>query len=428
MDYYYKYLKYKQKYLNIKFNLMLGGSKNIILKDINNKIINDINDLDPNYDYKFIVNDINGHKTFRINILVDYRKVNVIDNDYFVYNDISKKIFTIDNVNIVWFGYNNVLIICDSRCIFIGKSKIGGFDFFDNEKIINYNDGLIETNLRSFYNYDNKIIYPIEINNNISSYLIKKDIIVPKEKSYSKKYSNITIKSANELVVNDIFEWYGGIIHYNESDPMKIKILPFEQKVTIDLAIDDSNKQYSINNVDTIWLGCGTIDSLYDRCCEHFDNNSILIIAKNIYTCIDGIDGIEMFKFKLFDNEEVIYYQSVYENGSYGYIETNIRYIDIFCSQKFVYKSDYENYIKKGDLVCLEGEYTHPFEHTKISPDIDNDENINNSKKKSKNDRPSPAESATLFEVGTTKKGNDGNMWVITETKSGVKRWSKLKN
>ena len=179
MDYYSKYLKYKQKYLNIKSILMLGGSKNIILKDINNKII-DINDLDVEYDCKFIVNDNNGNKTFRINILVDYRKVNVIDNDYFVYNDISKKIFTIDNVNIVWFGYNNVLIICDSRCIFIGESKIGSFDFFDNEKIINYNEGLIETNLRSFYNYDNKIIYPFEINKNISSYLIKKDIIVPK--------------------------------------------------------------------------------------------------------------------------------------------------------------------------------------------------------------------------------------------------------
>lgn len=49
-------------------------------------------------------------------------------------------------------------------------------------------------------------------------------------------------------------------------------------------------------------------------------------------------------------------------------------------------------------------------------------------KKKSKNDRPSPTESATLFEVGTIKKGNDGNMWIITETKSGVKRWNKIKN
>lgn len=39
--------------------------------------------------------------------------------------------------------------------------------------------------------------------------------------------------------------------------------------------------------------------------------------------------------------------------------------------------------------------------------------------------RPSPSESATLYDIGTTKKGNDGNMWVIVENKNGVKRWKK---
>jgi len=41
--------------------------------------------------------------------------------------------------------------------------------------------------------------------------------------------------------------------------------------------------------------------------------------------------------------------------------------------------------------------------------------------------RPSPSESATLFKIGTKKKGNDGNMYIITKTKSGVKRWTKYK-
>ena len=45
-----------------------------------------------------------------------------------------------------------------------------------------------------------------------------------------------------------------------------------------------------------------------------------------------------------------------------------------------------------------------------------------------KKDRPSPSESATQFKVGTKKKGNDGNMWIIVENKNGVKRWSKIKN
>lgn len=41
--------------------------------------------------------------------------------------------------------------------------------------------------------------------------------------------------------------------------------------------------------------------------------------------------------------------------------------------------------------------------------------------------RPSPSESATTFKIGTKKKGNDGNIWVIVENKNGIKRWSKIK-
>ena len=37
--------------------------------------------------------------------------------------------------------------------------------------------------------------------------------------------------------------------------------------------------------------------------------------------------------------------------------------------------------------------------------------------------RPSPSESATCFAVGTKKHGNDGRMYIVTETRTGVKRW-----
>jgi len=43
-----------------------------------------------------------------------------------------------------------------------------------------------------------------------------------------------------------------------------------------------------------------------------------------------------------------------------------------------------------------------------------------------KKDRPSPSESATSFKTGTVKKGNDGNMWIVIETNSGVKRWKMI--
>ena len=40
--------------------------------------------------------------------------------------------------------------------------------------------------------------------------------------------------------------------------------------------------------------------------------------------------------------------------------------------------------------------------------------------------RKGPSESATKFSIGFVKKGNDGNMWKIVATKTGVHRWSKI--
>ena len=42
--------------------------------------------------------------------------------------------------------------------------------------------------------------------------------------------------------------------------------------------------------------------------------------------------------------------------------------------------------------------------------------------------RQSPEESATLFKIGDKRKGLDGNIWIITKTKTGIKRWSKYNN
>lgn len=40
--------------------------------------------------------------------------------------------------------------------------------------------------------------------------------------------------------------------------------------------------------------------------------------------------------------------------------------------------------------------------------------------------RRSPSESATLFKVGTKKKGLDNNIWIIKETVNKTKRWTKF--
>lgn len=44
----------------------------------------------------------------------------------------------------------------------------------------------------------------------------------------------------------------------------------------------------------------------------------------------------------------------------------------------------------------------------------------------SKGLRPSPTDSATMYTKGTKMVGNDGNYWMVIETKNGVKRWNKV--
>jgi hypothetical protein len=40
--------------------------------------------------------------------------------------------------------------------------------------------------------------------------------------------------------------------------------------------------------------------------------------------------------------------------------------------------------------------------------------------------RKGPTESATAFSVGTKKKGNDGNYWIVVVTKANVHKWQKI--
>jgi hypothetical protein len=57
----------------------------------------------------------------------------------------------------------------------------------------------------------------------------------------------------------------------------------------------------------------------------------------------------------------------------------------------------------------------------KSNPNSKRNTRSNPSTKLSK--RKSPIESATLFPVGTKKLGLDGKQWIITETSTGIKRW-----
>jgi hypothetical protein len=86
----------------------------------------------------------------------------------------------------------------------------------------------------------------------------------------------------------------------------------------------------------------------------------------------------------------------------------------------------------QGDILYFIGEidnkeylfnikYEHLYGHLK-----ENEDYINQSMNDDKNLRPSPSESATIFKVGTIKKGNDGNNWIVKQDKNKVKQWKKL--
>ena len=98
--------------------------------------------------------------------------------------------------------------------------------------------------------------------------------------------------------------------------------------------------------------------------------------------------------------------------------------------KKHIVTIDTENspYLKIDALVISEDEGLLDIGlQTKI--ELENEKSIKKKKKKTKKkkNRPSPSDSATKFKLGTKKKGNDGNMWIIVENKNGVKRWSKNK-
>ena len=46
---------------------------------------------------------------------------------------------------------------------------------------------------------------------------------------------------------------------------------------------------------------------------------------------------------------------------------------------------------------------------------------------KRKTSRKSPEESATLFNLGTKRKGKYGKMYIVVKTSNGIKRWQELK-
>ena len=126
--------------------------------------------------------------------------------------------------------------------------------------------------------------------------------------------------------------------------------------------------KYNIDNVDTIWIGCGSDQNVYDTSYNFYNGNSALVIKESMCIYI----GTDILSFELMDNEEVIYYKGTVQNSGvvYGYIETNLRFICTTCDEhRFIYKTDYKKEDKITlDCISKEDKNTHSLVYKQILP------------------------------------------------------------
>jgi hypothetical protein len=111
-------------------------------------------------------------------------------------------------------------------------------------------------------------------------------------------------------------------------------------------------------------------------------------------------------------------------DDSYGVDDIVSAYAQFFDNQiedkVDTWWGDEHVYFNRGELD--NNEYLFYIDYVNLIPHLKSTTDDN---KKPKN-RPSPSESATTFKVGTIKKGNDGNDWIIVENKNKIRRWKKL--
>ena len=118
------------------------------------------------------------------------------------------------------------------------------------------------------------------------------------------------------------------------------------------------------------------------------------------------------------------YYSNIISNGINAQFFEWLKFF--YCKEdSFILESPLKNKKKKErmlnyNIINFNKKIKNPSKKTPIKKPI------KKTSSKDKSNRPSPSQSATLFKVGTKKKGNDGNIWIIKKNKNGVNRWSKV--
>jgi len=108
----------------------------------------------------------------------------------------------------------------------------------------------------------------------------------------------------------------------------------------------------------------------------------------------------------------------------------NVYYIDHLYGGEEEYETTTNNFEKwlKETNADREVEGEMPYEEMEFRvEEISIDKYAKGGRTYSRENRPSPSKSATIFNTGYRSRGNDGNIWEVKENIKGTHRWVKLK-
>jgi len=277
---------------------------------------------------------------------------------------------------------------------------------------------------------------------------------------YNIKQYNKILTIAKKVLSKNVFRLfvsdmeYSVLFYYITEEQFKTKIIRYKKLlkvIDISILLDLFNKRICLNNVqkykwlqDIIWLNkngtnikiiCGndtdTYEGIYSdkngTIYDESDNGSI--IHKDCLKLLESKYGkinytilrdARKLNYSIWLNKQDHTPKSTRKSYKINtipgkYDQQDIQWLNYFLDNNdFLLESPLINIKNKNRLLQIK--------YTKYLTKKDSKQKMVDNKK----NRPSPSESATKYSIGTTKKGNDKNVWIIMETKNGIKKWKKL--
>jgi hypothetical protein len=354
-----------------------------------------------------------------------------------------------------------------------GPLYCGGFKLNNLDKYQKYFDN-IEVNDSNFFEFienEEKLIYYLHEFGNIPKNILKiKDYTDITDLDYPNDVEGEILKDLNDLTQIKKYKWLNDVVLLHWSGKI-IKIKDVDSWENLYIGIDDitysldyygdktryglimhndcyqlTKSMYGDYNSLNIWNDFNTNRGFVMKNVNIDDefgsyNNQDVLWFRYFYLGHDYLlesplknklnkERIQNIDFNIHKeyNPDMFDLLSIYEKSNGNFSEDQKKYIyNEFGFGILHYKKG--NTINKNNFEYLKKMLTNGKDNKNIDKKTNNKTKKNIMKKstmsKKVKNRPSPSESATKFKVGTKKKGNDGNMWVIIEDKNGVKRWKK---